>query len=186
MTVDTPAGAGTTPSELSDDVDAATGPAVGDAVAALGVVALGVFTVVDSHRITVPLSANVVGPRVFPYAVGAALVACGLVVLVGALRGRRAEPEAGEDVDTAASTDWLTLAKVVGAFGVHVLLVDRLGWALAGALLFAGVAWALGARWWKGLLIGLLLGFTVQIAFVDGLGVSLPAGLFEGVNLLDG
>lgn len=186
MTVDTPAGAGTTPPELSDHADAATGPAVGDAVAALGVAALGVFTVVDSHRITVPLSANVVGPRVFPYAVGAALVACGLVVLMGALRGQRAEPEAGEDVDTGASTDWLTLAKVVGAFGVHVILVDRLGWALAGALLFAGVAWALGARWWKSLLIGLVLGFAVQIAFVDGLGVSLPAGVFQGVNLLDG
>jgi putative tricarboxylic transport membrane protein len=163
-----------------------TAPALGDAAVALAVVALGVFTIVDSHRITVPLSANVVGPRVFPYAVGVALVACGVAVLIGALHGRRADPEAGEDVDADASTDWLTLAKVVGAFVVHVVLVDRLGWALAGALLFAGVGWALGARWWRALFIGLVLGFVVQIAFVDGLGVSLPAGVFEGVNLLDG
>jgi len=160
--------------------------AVGDAAVALGVVALGVFTVVDSHRITVPLSANVVGPRVFPYAVGLALVACGAVVLLGALRGRRGEPEAGEDVDTDASTDWATLAKVVGAFIVHVVLVDPLGWALAGAALFAGVGWALGATWWRALAIGVVLGFAVQVAFVDGLGVSLPAGIFEGVRFLDG
>jgi len=160
--------------------------AVGDATVALGVVALGVFTVVDSHRITVPLSANVVGPRVFPYAVGLALVACGAVVLLGALRGRRGEPEAGEDVDTDASTDWATLAKVVGAFIVHVVLVDPLGWALAGAALFAGVGWALGATWWRALAIGVVLGFAVQVAFVDGLGVSLPAGIFEGVRFLDG
>lgn len=160
--------------------------AVGDAAVALGVVALGVFTVVDSHRITVPLSANVVGPRVFPYAVGAALVACGVVVLLGALRGQRAEPEAGEDVDSDARTDWTTLAKVVGAFVAHVVLVDPLGWALAGAVLFAGVAWALGAVWWRALAIGVVLGFVVQVAFVDGLGVSLPAGIFEGVRFLGG
>jgi putative tricarboxylic transport membrane protein len=150
------------------------------------VVALGVFTVLDSRRITVPLSANVVGPRVFPYAVGAALVLSGLAVLVGALRGQRAEPEGGEDVDTDARTDWLTVAKVVVAFGVHVAVVDSLGWALAGALLFGGVAWALGGSWWRGLLIGLVLGFVIQVAFVDGLGVSLPAGVFEGVRFLDG
>jgi len=160
--------------------------AVGDAAVALAVVALGVFTVVDSHRITVPLSANVVGPRVFPYAVGAALVACGVVVLLGALRGQRAEPEAGEDVDSGASTDWTTLVKVVGAFVAHVVLVDPLGWALAGAVLFAGVAWALGAVWWRALAIGVVLGFVVQAAFVDGLGVSLPAGIFEGVRFLGG
>lgn len=160
--------------------------AVGDAAVALGVAALGVFTVVDSHRITVPLSANVVGPRVFPYAVGAALVACGVVVLLGALRGQRAEPEAGEDVDSDARTDWTTLAKVVGAFVAHVVLVDPLGWALAGAVLFAGVAWALGAVWWRALAIGVVLGFVVQVAFVDGLGVSLPAGIFEGVRFLGG
>jgi putative tricarboxylic transport membrane protein len=188
MTVDTDQGATSPPpTGVGGAVTAQDrGPALGDAAVALGVVALGVFTVVDSHRITVPLSANVVGPRVFPYAVGLALVACGAVVLLGALRGRRGEPEAGEDVDTDASTDWATLAKVVGAFIVHVVLVDPLGWALAGAALFAGVGWALGATWWRALAIGVVLGFAVQVAFVDGLGVSLPAGIFEGVRFLDG
>lgn len=161
-------------------------PAVPDAVVALVVVGLGIFTLVDARRITVPLSANVVGPRAFPYAVGAALVLAGAAVLVGALRGRAAEPEAGEDVDTHASTDWLTLVKVVAAFAVHVALVDVVGWALAGAALFAGVAWALGALWWRALLVGLALGFVLEALFVSGLGVSLPAGIFEGVRFLDG
>src|SRR6476619_1842658 len=121
--------------------------------AGIAVVALGVFTIIDSHRITVPLSANVVGPRVFPYAVGAALVVSGAAVLVSVLRGGRAEPEAGEDVDTEARTDWVTLAKVVAAFAVHVAVVDVLGWALAATVLFAGVAWALGASWWRATLV---------------------------------
>jgi putative tricarboxylic transport membrane protein len=171
------------------DAQAASGTAraaVPEAVVALVVVALGVFTIADSHRITVPLSANVVGPRVFPYAVGFALVLSGLAVLVGALRGQRAEPEAGEDVDTDARTDWLTLAKVVGSFAVHVAVVDALGWALAAAALFAGVAWALGATWWRALLLGLALGFVIEAVFVTGLGVSLPAGIFSGVRFLDG
>lgn len=164
----------------------ASGVAVPDAVVALVVAGLGVFTVVDAHRITVPLSANVVGPRIFPYAVGLALVAAGLAVLFGAVRGRRAEPEAGEDVDTQAGTDWLTLAKVVAAFAVHVALVDVLGWALAAALLFAGIAWALGGSWWKAAIIGVVLGIVIQGLFVSGLGVSLPAGVFTGVRFLDG
>src|SRR3989337_2685162 len=73
---------------------------------ALGVVALGVFTVVDARRINVPLSANVVGPRVVPYVVGVALVVAGLAVLVSTVRGGRADPEGGEDVDLTAPTDW--------------------------------------------------------------------------------
>lgn len=162
------------------------GVALPEAVVALAIVALGVFTVVDSHRITVPLSANVVGPRVFPYAVGVALVLSGAAVLIGALRGDRAEPEGGEDVDIEASTDWMTLAKVVAAFAVHVAVVDSLGWALAAAVLFGGVAWALGACWWRALLLGLVLGFVLEAVFVTGLGVSLPAGIFSGTRFLDG
>jgi putative tricarboxylic transport membrane protein len=155
-------------------------------VVAACVVALGLFTIVDARRISVPLSANVVGPRAFPYAVGAVLVVAGVAVLVGALRGVRAEPEAGEDVDVDAPTDWVTLAKVVIGFALHVLLVDTIGWALAGALLFAVVAWALGGHPVKALVVGLVLGFVVQAVFVSGLGVSLPAGPFDGVGVLGG
>src|SRR3990170_271904 len=139
---------------------------------ALGVVALGVFTVVDARRINVPLSANVVGPRVVPYVVGVALVVAGLAVLVSTVRGGRADPEGGEDVDLTAPTDWVTLAKVVIGFALHVLLVDSIGWALAGALLFAVVAWALGALPLKAALVGVVLGFVAQAAFVSGLGVT--------------
>lgn len=153
---------------------------------ALGVVGLGVFTVVDATRITVPLSSNVVGPRVFPYAVGTALVLAGAAVFVGALRGSHGAPEAGEDVDVDAATDWVTLAKLVAGFALHVALVDRIGWALAGALLFTVVAWALGAPLVRAAGIGTVLGFALQAIFVSGLGVALPAGVFEGVPLLSG
>lgn len=172
--------------ETSETSGTAASVAVPEVLVALGIVALGLFTIVDGHRITVPLSSNVVGPRVFPYAVGAVLTLAGAAVLVTTLRGSRAEPEAGEDVDVDAPTDWATLAKVVAGFALHIVLVDRLGWALAGAVLFTAVAWALGGHPVKAAAAGVALGFTVQALFVSGLGVTLPAGLFEGVALLSG
>lgn len=157
-----------------------------DAAVALAVVALGVFTLVGASRINVPLSSNVVGPRVFPVAVGVTLLVAGAAVLVDALRGRLGDPEGGEDVDTTASTDWAALARIVASFSLHVLLVDVIGWALAAALLFGLVAWSLGARPLRAFLAGLALGFAVQALFVTALGVTLPAGPFEGVSFLDG
>ncbi len=160
--------------------------AVGEVLVALAVVGLGLFTIVDAGRIKIPLSSNVVGPRVFPYAVGVALTIAGAVIALDILRGGRATPEEGEDVDVDAPTDWPTLAKLLTGFALHILLVDTLGWALAGALLFTVVAWALGGNPVKAAVIGVVLGFGVQAAFVSGLGVTLPAGLFENVGLLRG
>lgn len=179
----TPPAPGAPPGSGQSDGTRAVAP---DAAVALGVVALGVFTLVGATTITVPLSSNVVGPRVFPYAVGVALLLSGLAVLVDALRGRLGDPESGEDVDADASPDWPALARIVLAFALHVAIVDLVGWALAGAALFMLVAWSLGARPLRAGIAGLVLGFTVQALFVTALGVTLPAGLFEGVLLLDG
>ncbi len=157
-----------------------------DVVVAAAVILLGVATLVGATRITVPLSSNVVGPRVFPYAVGVALLLSGATVLVSALRGRLGAPEEGEDIDADAATDWVTLAKIALSFAAHIAVVDVVGWALAGALLFTLVAWSLGAKVVRAAVAGVIIGFTVQALFVTALGVTLPAGPFEGVSLLDG
>lgn len=157
-----------------------------DLVVAGGIIVLGLGTLVGATTITVPLSSNVVGPRVFPYAVGLALLLSGVAVLVDTLRGNLGDQEGGEDVDADASTDWVAIARIVLAFAVHIAIVDVVGWALAGAVLFAAVAWSLGARPLRATAIGLVLGFTIQALFVTALGVTLPAGLFEGVLFLDG
>lgn len=148
---------------------------------------LGVFTLVDTASIVVPGSANTMGPRTFPYLVGGMLVVAGLAVVVATLRGRFGEAEEGEDVDAHARTDWRTVVLLVGFFLAQVVLIERIGWPLATAILFAGSAWTLGARpWWKPALIGVVLGLVLQVAFAGGLGLSLPAGLLEGVPFLDG
>lgn len=176
-------------SASTPDTAASGGPTrsvVPDAAVASAVIVLGVATLVITGTITVPLSSNVVGPRAFPYAVGVVLTLAGIAVLVDTLRGRLGAPDEGEDVDLDAPTDWSTLARIVASFAVHIAVVDLVGWALAGALLFTLVAWSLGASIIRSAIAGIILGFVVQALFVTALGVTLPAGPFSGVTLLNG
>jgi putative tricarboxylic transport membrane protein len=153
----------------------------GEAAIPVGLFALGVFTLVETTSITVPGSANVVGPRAFPYAVGVLLIASAVALAVSLARGGHGHAEEGEDVDTTAGTDWLTVAKLVASFAVLVVLVEPLGWPIAATLLFGGVAWALGARILRAMVIGAVLNVLIQLLFVEVLGLFLPAGPLEGV-----
>jgi putative tricarboxylic transport membrane protein len=143
---------------------------------ALLMLALGVFALVGAFSIHVPVGVKV-GPTVFPIFVSLVLLGSAAAVIVAVLRGHRAQLEEGEDIDPDARTDWLTLAKIVGAVVAHLLLIDVIGWAPAAAVLFGVVAWALGAkRWWLAFVIGLALGVVVQVVFGGLMGLSLPWG----------
>jgi putative tricarboxylic transport membrane protein len=149
---------------------------VGELVFALLMLGLGVFALVGAFTIHVPVGVKV-GPTVFPIFVSIVLLGSAAAVLVSVLRGNRAEVEEGEDIDPDARTDWLTLAKIVGAVVAHLLLIDVIGWAPAAAVLFGVVAWSLGAkRWWLAFVIGLALGIAVQVVFGGLMGLSLPWG----------
>ncbi|MBY8852124.1 tripartite tricarboxylate transporter TctB family protein, partial [Saccharothrix sp. MB29] len=110
----------------------------------------------------------------------------GIAAIVATARGRLGEAEDAEDVDDSVRTDWLTVGKLVVVLVAHLLLIDPVGWPVAAVVLFAGAAWTLGAVWWKALLVAVVLALVVQVVFAAGLGLSLPAGVFEGVPLLDG
>lgn len=148
----------------------------GELVFALLVIGLGVFALVGAFLIRVPAGARV-GPTVFPIFVSVILLAAGVAVLVGVLRGHLGTPEESEDTDPDARTDWRTIAIILALVMAHLLLLEYIGWALAAALLFGGVAWALGnRRWWLGFVVGLVIGVLVQILFGELLGLSLPLG----------
>ena len=151
--------------------------------------ALGVYTLVGAGFIRVPPgSSNVLGPRAFPYLVGAVLLAASVAVIVQVARGRLGVPEEGEDVDESVRTDWLTVVKVSAFFLSQVVLIDLIGWPLAVVVVFGGAAWSLGAkRWWKALLVGLVIGVVTQLVFGSWLGLSLPAGpLLNGIPISHG
>ena len=62
------------------------------------------------------------------------------------LRGGHGEAEAGEDVDLGHGSDWKTVGLLAAAFVANILLIERLGWPVSGAVLFFGTAYALGSR----------------------------------------
>ena len=149
---------------------------LGEVIFAGLALALGVSTLLGAFSIHVPVGSRV-GPTAFPVLVSVILMVSAAAVLIGVLRGHVGEAEQGEDVDLSRRTDWLTLVKIVVFVVAHLLLINLIGWAPAAAILFAGVAWTLGAkRWWAALLGGAAIALVIQIVFGELLGLSLPLG----------
>ncbi|MEN5073308.1 tripartite tricarboxylate transporter TctB family protein [Isoptericola cucumis] len=143
--------------------------------------AVGAYTVYDAMTLEVGF-ADPVGPRVFPVVIGTGLVVTAVWLAVATARGSRPEPEAGEDVDLTSPTDRTTVLKLVAVVLLTIATVSWLGWALAGALLFAGAAWALGSRTLiRDVLVGLVLAVGSWYGFVVGLGIPLTPGVLDGI-----
>jgi putative tricarboxylic transport membrane protein len=146
------------------------------------VAAVGAFVLVQTAGLPVPATSNVVGPKFFPTLVGIALIVVGVLLAVEVLRGRVAEPDAGEDVDPTQPTDWRTLLLLLAALVAHLLLMLLIGYVLAAAALFWGAAFALGSRRrLRDAAVGVLLGVVLYVAFTRGLGLRLPEGAIEAV-----
>jgi putative tricarboxylic transport membrane protein len=149
---------------------------------AAGVVLLGVFLLVETTTIDAPATSNSLGPRFFPTCVGVLLLVSGAWLAVDVWRGGHGEPDAGEDVDLHRSSDWVSVGLVSAVFLLHAVLLGPLGWPIAGAILFWGVAVSLGSRkWLRDAAVSVLLAVAVYAIFTHGLGVYLPGGPLGGV-----
>lgn len=123
-----------------------------------------------------------VGPKMFPMVIGVLLVLMAVILAIAIPRGSRGEADAGEDIDPESPGDWKTVGLLVGLFVATILLVNFLGWAIMGALLFAGAATVLGSRHYvRNILIGAALSVGSFYAFYSGLGIPLPAGILDGI-----
>lgn len=150
----------------------------GDLLVALGVVGFGVYFLQGAYRIKVLPSYSNIGPRFFPFLVAYALLACGVVLTVQALRGVRGLPEEAEDVDADAPTDWRALVVMGAALLLNLLLMRTAGFIVASTVLYLGVAVAFHERnWLRAVLIGAALSTAIYLAFTDLLGLTLPAGI---------
>lgn len=140
----------------------------GDLLLALGVLGLGGFFAFGALAIRVSPAYAYIGPRFFPLLVAAGLVACGLGLLVEALRAGGAARE---------PLDWPALSGVVGSLLAHLLLLRPAGFVAASAVLFAGTARTFGSRRpARDAVLGLLLASAAYLAFTRLLGLPLPAG----------
>ncbi|MFU8875575.1 tripartite tricarboxylate transporter TctB family protein [Micromonospora sp. SL4-19] len=127
-------------------------------------------------------SADPIGPKPVPILLGVLLLIVAAIYAVDVARGGAGEAEAGEDVDLSTRIDWRTVLLLIGAFLVNAVLIDRLGWVISGTILFWGSAYALGNRhYFRNLLISVALSLITFYAFAIGLGVSLPAGVLQGI-----
>jgi len=144
-------------------------------------VVVGAYTFYDATTLRIGF-ADPVGPRVFPYAIGAVTVVLGLLLVLATLRGDVPQAEGGEDIDLRHPADWLTVLKLVGVLLFTVLTISFIGWAVSGALLFVGAAWALGSRTLvRDVIAGFVLSVSSWYFFHEVLGVILPAGILDGV-----
>jgi len=142
---------------------------------------VGVYTLIDARGLNVGFG-DPVGPRAFPYVVGTGMVALAVLLAVATAGGDVGEGEAGEDIDLTSPADWVTVGKLVGILVLNLLLVNLLGWAITGALLFAGCAWALGSRTLvRDLIVGAVLSVGSWYFFYSGLDVPLPPGILDGI-----
>lgn len=123
-----------------------------------------------------------IGPKAVPTAVGAGLLLCALLHAIDVLRGGRGEQEGGEDVDPDAKPDYKAVGLLVIVFLGNALLIEHLGWAITGGLLFWGTAFALGSRAYvRDVAISATLSVGSFYAFYYGLGITLPPGVLKGI-----
>lgn len=142
---------------------------------------VGVYTVVDARGLNVGFG-DPVGPRVFPYVIGTVMILLAVLLAVATARGDVPQAEEGEDVDLTTPPDWLTVAKLVAILVVNIVLVNVLGWAITGAFVFAGCAWALGSRTLvRDIVVGVVLAVASWYFFYVGLGVPLAPGVLDGI-----
>lgn len=142
---------------------------------------VGAYTLIDARGLNVGFG-DPVGPRVFPYLIGTGMVVLAVLLAIATARGDVGQAEEGEDIDPTSPADWVTIGKLVGILVLNLLLVNLLGWAITGALLFAGCAWALGSRTLvRDLIVGAVLSVGSWYFFYSGLDVPLPPGILDGV-----
>ncbi|WP_372344586.1 tripartite tricarboxylate transporter TctB family protein [Streptomyces sp. KL116D] len=145
--------------------------------------ALGALVLTDALTMDVDIAQRgPVGPRTVPVVVGAGLLVVAVLLAVDVLRGGRGEAEGGEDVDLSEPADWRTVLLLAGVFLATAVLIEPLGFPIAGALLFWGAAHALGSRnVHRDPLIAAALSLATFVVFNNLLGVPLPGGPLMGV-----
>jgi putative tricarboxylic transport membrane protein len=148
---------------------------------AIGLAVVGVYTLIDARGLNVGFG-DPVGPRVFPYIIGTVMVVLAILLAVATARGDVPEGEGGEDIDLTTPPDWTTVGQLIGVLVFTIVTVNLLGWAISGALLFAGCAWSLGSRTLlRDLIVGAVMSVGSWYFFYVTLDVPLTPGILDGI-----
>ncbi|MFC7505916.1 tripartite tricarboxylate transporter TctB family protein [Nocardioides sp. GCM10030258] len=143
---------------------------------------VGGFVLVDALGLEKGFADQPVQPYAVPYIVGGALVLLGILLAIATARGDIPESDEGEDIDLTQGTDVRTMGMLAVVLVANLALINFLGWAITGALLFVGATRALGSRTLvRDIAVGVALSVGSWYAFYVLLGVPIPAGILDGV-----
>jgi putative tricarboxylic transport membrane protein len=155
---------------------------------ALAFVALGLFVLHQGYSIGGEQSAYArVGPQVFPYVIGAGLIAIGVLLARSALIGSWsvlwAEPS---ETDPDRREFWRHMSSVwlVGlGLVINAVLIAPLGFVIASTIMFALTTRAFGSvRPFFDLAVGAVFSAMIFVTFTYALGLSLPGGTLWGAR----
>ena len=150
-------------------------------LAGVVVIGLGLLALIGASQVGTGAGYVAVSPSVMPAVVGIGLVALGVLLLLRAT----VRPDlalARHVAAEAAQTDWRTTLLTLGALVAYALTLGPLGYVLATTWFLPIVARILGSRRpGRDVVVGVVIGLVVYVAFTQFLGVRLPAGLLDPV-----
>ena len=150
---------------------------------AIGFLLLGLYVLYDAFTLEEPGVYSVVSPKTFEYIIGGFATFVAVLLLIEIFRGKYGIAEGTQLGDAFLPPDKKTMAIVIGTMLLHIFLIESVGYILAAALTFYGIAFAFGSRKFvKDLAIAFIFGISVYVVFSKGLRIYLPDGFLE--NLL--
>jgi putative tricarboxylic transport membrane protein len=154
-----------------------TSAAKGDLVFTSFLFIAGVIVIADTALLPEILVDTYVSPRVFAYVTGFMLAGLSLFQIFQVLRGKLGTPEGIEGGELSKDSNWLALGIALASLLFYVFFVQLLGFIISAGVLFAGLAWALGAKNKVRLAIYAFAFSTILfLAFTQGLQLQLPLG----------
>jgi putative tricarboxylic transport membrane protein len=140
-----------------------------------------------------PVPGQQVGPNVFPMVIGGALVACGVLIMLGVGRtfeedekivtsatGEVADADAVRasrgPVDYFLQAGWKVLIPPAALF-FYFFASERLGFWITALLMVLGLAWSQGAKFRHAIVLALVAPALLHLVFYKLLRVPLPPGI---------
>jgi putative tricarboxylic transport membrane protein len=153
----------------------------GELLVSIAVAALGIYVLVGTQSIAGGAGYSQVGPRAFPYIIGSGLLILGGILAWQAVSGGWRNVEQDE---AHATPDWMAFSILSGGVILHMAAIAWAGFILASTFLFILVARSFGScRLLRDIAAGALLSTAAYFIFTQGLGLTLPSGLLEGIGI---
>jgi hypothetical protein len=125
------------------------------------------------------LSAGTPGPGFLPLLISAGIIASGVALLAGAVRGSRIV----EKPSWPALAGWWHVGLMLVGMALAFLFLEELGFLIATTLFMAAMIYALGERSWRMLLtVPPLSAIALYTVFAVWLRVPLPRGLITFIG----